>query len=190
MIGIVTAGVLVLLVLDRLALTPLLDRRAAASEEMAKTQVDYAKAESLRDNGPRMKARWNDMLTAGLKSDVTDAESQALRALHDWAEESGLATSSLQPDRVDRSRQLKDFQQITLRLSGTGPLRAMSRLLWHIQTARIPLRVTDLQVNARKDGGVDDLTMSLAVSTLVLSPTPPAKGQPAPTAKTNDGGVQ
>lgn len=163
-----TAGVLALLALDRVALSPLFARSQRVDDELSNTQVELERAQQLFANGPRMNQRWHSMVVAGLKSDVTESESQALRALHDWAQDAGLTLLSLQPDRVERARKQQDFQQLTLRASGTGSMRAVSRFLWRVQTASIPLRVTDLQVGSRKEG-TDDLTVTLAVSTLVLA---------------------
>jgi hypothetical protein len=175
-IGFATAGVLGFLALDRVALTPLLERRAAASAAESTATVQLARAEQLIDNTPRMNDRWNGMIDAGLKSELTDSESQALGSILEWAQDSGVTLLSLQPDRVERSGVQKDktFRQVTIRASGTGSMRSVSRFLYRVQAASIPLRVTDLQVNARKDG-TDDLLVNLAVSTLVLAPPEPAK---------------
>ena len=179
-IGLTTAGVLGFLALDRVALTPLLERRSQVSAAESTATVAHARAEQLVENAPRMNDRWNGMIAAGLKSEVTEAESQALRSLHDWAQDAGITLLSLQPDRVERTGAQKDesFRQVTLRASGTGSMRSVSRFLYRVQTATIPMRVTDLQVNARKDG-TDDLLVNLAVSTLVLAPEPPKKAAPA-----------
>lgn len=175
-IGFTTAGVLGLLALDRVALTPLLERRAAASANESTAQVKLARAEQLVELAPRNNDRWNGMIAAGLKSEVTDAESQALRALHDWAQDSNITLLSLQPDRSQRQGDDKDksFRQVTLRASGTGSMRSVSRFLYRIQTATIPVRISDLQVNSRKEG-TDDLLVNVAVSTLVLAPEAPKK---------------
>ena len=193
-ISLVTGGVLGFLALDYVALSPLLDRRSRVEAAESTATVAHARAEQLIDNAPRMNARWKSMIDAGLKSEVTEAESQALRALHDWAQDAGLTLLSLQPDRVQRAggsgaqqQQDKSFQHVTLRASGTGSMRSVSRFLWRVQTAEIPLRVTDLQVNARKEGA-DDLLLNVAVSTLVLSPEAPKKpAQPAPAGAARTG---
>ena len=177
-IGLVTAGVLGLLALDHVALSPLLERRASAESNLRAAEADAMRADQLLQNAPRMLTRWKGMKDAGLKSDATESKSQALRKLLEWERESGITFTSLQPDRGDigatASRKNKDFQQITLRASGTGSMRQVSRFLWQVQTSEIPMRITDLQIDARKPGS-DDLMITLAVSTLALAPAPEAK---------------
>lgn len=174
-IGFTCAGVLGFLALDKVALSPLLERRANLGVAESTAHVERARSEQVIETAPRQTDRWNGMIAAGLKSEVTEAESQAMRGLHDWANDAGITLMSLQPDRVERAAQ-KDaaFRQVTLRASGTGSMRSVGRFLHRVQTATIPIRVTDLQVNARKDG-TDDLMVTLAVSTLVRSETPAKK---------------
>jgi hypothetical protein len=179
-IAFTTAGVLALLAVDRVAISPLFERRDRVDAEYDTATVQLQRADQLFANGPRMNARWHDMVQAGLKAEVTDAESQALHALHDWAADSGLSLMSLQPDKVERAKKGQtDFQTLTLRASGTGSMRSISRFLYRVQTATIPLRVTDVQISSRKEG-TDDLMLTLAVSTLVQMPqATPAPGAPA-----------
>jgi hypothetical protein len=132
-----------------------------------------------------MNQRWREMIAAGMKPEVTESESQALRSLYDWAQSSGVSLQSLQPDRLERPLKQKEFRQVNLRASGTGSMNAVSRFLWRVQTASIPMRVTSLDMNSRKEG-VDDLSVTLTVSTLVYAP-PPATAAPAGGAKPSGG---
>ena len=168
-IALVTGGVIALLAADRLVLTPLVERSNNVDTDLAAANADLARAEQLFRNAPRMNQRWNQMIAAGMKPEVTESESQALRALYDWAQASGVSLQSLQPDRVERPLPQKEFRQVTLRATGTGSLNAVGKLLWRVQTATIPMRVTSLDLNARKEG-TDDLTVTLTVSTLVYAP--------------------
>lgn len=171
-IGLLTAGVLAALALDWLVLTPLTDRgrQAAAEVEAARAELDLA--DVLFANGDRLNRRWTTMLAAGIKADVPQAESQALNALRDWAQDAGVSLASLKGERVENG---EHFGVVLLRATCTGSLRSISQLLWRVQTADIPLRVTDLQLVTRKEG-TDDLTLQLGVSTLCLAaPTDPLK---------------
>ena len=182
-IGFMTAGVLGLLALDHFAFTPLLERRR---EVMADTQVksiQLDRGEQLTRSEPRMKARWNEMLSAGLTSQATQAESQAMRSLHEWAQDAGLKLTVINPDRPRPVEKHHEFLQTTLRAGGTGSMRSISRFLWRAQTSSIPMRVTDLQVSAVKDG-TDELLLNVTVSTLSLAPAP------APTKSVARGAVQ
>jgi hypothetical protein len=176
----ITVGVLGLLVADRFVLTPLFARSGEVNQAIDITDGSLQRAERLQKNAPRINDRWRAMQAAGLKAEVTEAESQALRSLNEWAREAGIALVSLQPDRVEIQSKQKEFAQLTLRVSGTGSMRAISHYLWRVQTAAIPMRITNLELMSRAIGG-DDLTLTLAVSTLCLAPPTPATTPRQPT---------
>jgi hypothetical protein len=187
-IGFATAGVVALLVLDHFLISPLFARRTQVETDAQTMEIQSNQAKQLFASSPRMNVRWKEMVAAGLKSDLTEAQSQAMQSLNTWAHDAGVTISSLQPDPVDRTSK-KDLQQPSFRLSGAGSMRAVTRFLWSVQTARIPMRVITLDLSSRKEG-TDDLTMNLTVSTLALSPQsatavaggPGAANAPRPTA--------
>ena len=168
-IGLVTAGVLALLALDRLVLTPLTDRREQLAAELVAAEAERQRADQVILNGKRANKRWDTMLAGGLKDGVPEAESQALHALGDWANDAGITLTSLKPQRVERREQ---FDIVTVRATANGSLRSIGQFLWRLQTADIPMRITDMQVSSRKEG-TDDLSLQLGVSTLALAPEAP-----------------
>lgn len=92
------------------------------------------------------------------------AESQVLHALGRWAGETGLGLVSLQPERLTEETLLPEIE---FRASGTGSMATVSRFLWRLETAEIPLRIKGLQLTSRKDGQ-DDLSLQLTFSTLYV----------------------
>jgi Tfp pilus assembly protein PilO len=161
------------LVLDRYAVTPLLDARDAAEvqkqgllDEMDRGRTMLA---SEREIGPK----WQKMVAAGLRRDPTEAESQVLHAVGDWAMEAGLRLSSLKPDRAPEKKHL---QEINFQATGTGSMNAVSRFLWRVETAGIPIRVKELQLGSRKEG-TDDLTLQLRLSTIYQAGRPAAPSE-------------
>lgn len=177
-IGIATVAVLGLLGLDRYVLTPLIDARQTVNAQVKEAIARHERADRLFQNARRLGPRWNDMVAGGLQSDVSEAESKALHALRDWAAESRLNLSSLKPERVDK---LKRYHAINFRATGTGSMESISKLLYRIQTSKLPMRVTDLQITARREG-TDDLSLQLGVSTIYLAPEPQKPIAPASTA--------
>ena len=160
------ATVLVLgaLVLDRYALTPLFERRAQLESETSECQSQLERAVKLFKKNGQLSKKWGGMTAAGLGSDASAAESRLLHAVRDLAQESGLSLSSVKPERSELERQ---FRRITFRATGTGPMLAVSKFLWRVETATLPVRIADLQVNSRKDGA-DDLSIQLGISTLYI----------------------
>ena len=85
--------------------------------------------------------------------------------MRDWAQEAGLTLWSMKPERLDQE---DDLREIMFQAAATGPMSAVSRFLWRIETTSIPLRVKEVQLSSRREG-TDALSLQLRVSTLYLS---------------------
>ena len=174
------AAVLAVLVLDWWIVTPLLDRSAEVEARKAVLLSEMANAENLLQRRRVIRPRWRQMLAEGMKHDPAEAESQVLHALGKWADDAGLDLVSLKPERSTKETLLPE---IDIRAAGTGSMSAVSRFLWQLETARIPVKVKALQIGSRKEGQ-DDLSLQVQISTLYFpggpQPAPETADQPAP----------
>lgn len=171
LIVLVLAVALVALALDRWALTPLLDRGDEAETRKTVLLNEMATAESLLTRRHTLEPRWRQMLAGSMKRDPAEAESQVLHALGSWAADAGFNIVSLKPERSTKETLLPE---IDVRAAGTGPMSAVSRFLWHLEMADIPLKVKTIQIASRREGS-DDLSVQLQISTLYLSDQAKAK---------------
>ncbi len=165
-IALVALTAVALLVGDRYIVTPVLNLRAQIDTGTRSMSGQMERAESLFSRRTMLGRKWNEMIAGGLKADPGEAESRVLHAMRDWADEAGLTLWSIKPERLEQDQ---DLQEIAFQASGTGSMSAVSRFLWHIETTKLPLRVEQLQVGARKEG-TDALSLQLRVSTLYLAP--------------------
>ena len=172
-----TIAAVCLLVLDVYVLTPLLAERDDVQADKARLEAKLTQATSLLKRRRLLNDRWRGMLAGGMKHDPGEAESQLLRSLRDFSAELGVKLLSLRPERSVEKTQLPE---ITVHASGTGSMSALSRLLWRIETARIPVKIKMLQLGSRKDG-TDDLSLHLRVSTLYLPDEPASSDDEART---------
>ena len=161
-----TVAVVGLLALDRLFLTPLIEKRQFIDERMRQASEEMTRADGLFTNRTRVNRKWNEMSATTLKIDGSNAESQIIRSVGDWALEAGLNLSSVKPERAEKEKQ---FMKITFRANATGNMAAISKFMWRLQTSKVPVRVTDLSITTRHDG-IDDLSLDLGISTLYLPP--------------------
>lgn len=178
-IGGVVLAVLGLLALDTYAISPYVVEHDRVVDAMDTAGRKLGKAQKLLKNRKQVAADWRIALESGLKTDPSAAENQALHAISDYAQANRISLESLKPDRAAR---VGDFQQIRIQATGAGSTAAIANLLYRVESAKIPLRVTDLRLNSRKDG-TDDLSFALNVSTIVFSPAPETKrpaAKPAP----------
>jgi hypothetical protein len=161
-----TIAALCVLVLDVYVLTPVLKERAAAEADRAQRLAELENAASLLERRRLLGPKWRGMLAGGMKRDPGASESQLMRFLRDWSADVGVNLSSLRPER---SAEKSKLPEIMVHAAGTGSMDAVSRLLWRVETARIPVKVRMLQLGSRKDG-TDDLSLQLKVSTLYSPP--------------------
>src|SRR5438067_1974473 len=93
------AAVLALVVVFYVVVKPFLERGARINRELAKAKLDQEDANTLLDRRPRVMSAWNSMKNTGvLRSDPYEAGQQVINVLQAWAQESGVAINSLQPE--------------------------------------------------------------------------------------------
>ncbi|MFB3894069.1 MAG: hypothetical protein ACE15C_18835 [Phycisphaerae bacterium] len=161
-------------VLWQLAVGPLLDHMDVTGNQIDKLSAEVNENAMLIANRASKDRKWREMAQNGMKADAAEAESQLMHALQDWAEEAGLPPLRLNPARATEKTLLPE---ITVQADGTGPLRGLHRILTKAESAKFPVRVTEVKIAARKEGA-DDLGFTLHVSTVYS----PSKATPAPAA--------
>jgi hypothetical protein len=175
LIALATMGAVGVLALDRLVLSPLMAASDALDVQLNKYRQDLADGQGKLASRQHRTRRWAEMLNSGLRrKDASEAESQLLNNIRDWAQEAGMTLLSVKPERSERE---KGFSKSTFRVTGSGGMEQISRFLWHIQTAGMPARIADLQMTTRKEA-TDDLSLQLGISTIYLLPDS-EKEQPA-----------
>jgi Tfp pilus assembly protein PilO len=165
-IGIIAGSVLAILVLDHFFLTPMMDRQDELDAKIKLASNEVRQSTGQVQTGRRARDVWNSMNRETLLRDDSDAESQMLNSVREWGQEAGLSISSQKRERTEPEG---DFVKITYRVTATGGVSQVSRFLYRVQNANVPVRVTDVSINTRKDG-TDDLQVSLGLATIYLSP--------------------
>jgi hypothetical protein len=181
-IGIATCAVLGGVALYKLVVEPLREQCADLDGQLRVQHRLVNRTTALFESSRRANRLWAQMSAAGMKHNQSEAESQLVHNVTDWAQEAGLALPS---QNAGRSEKEKDFNRITFRATGTGGMSQMSRFLWRIETAAIPIRITDLTITARKDG-TDDLSLVLGIGTIYPAPQMPKPGAASPQANQGD----
>lgn len=164
----ITAIVVGVFVLDWLVVSPLLAARSDASVRVTELQDELDRARRTFENSRRVNRRWAEMSRGQLHQNASQAESAMLNGVRDWAQSSRLILTSLKPERTEKQR---DFTRITFRATGYGTMEQVARFLHQVQMARVPVRVTDVQISSRKEG-TDDLSINVGVATIHLNEDP------------------
>jgi hypothetical protein len=162
-------GAVVLLALNFFAINPYLDYRIKLADDIRNLVKQQNENNTTFHEHGQLQKVWHEMIAGGLKDNSAAADKQLVDALFEWAQESGIQRpsynfekSSADPDR--------GFEQTTYRMTGNGNMAAVAKLLWRLETAPIPLHVTDVAIQGRPPEGTDDLQVQVTVSTLSTMP--------------------
>ncbi|MDI6450682.1 hypothetical protein [Anaerobaca lacustris] len=143
-----------LLIISEFVVDPVLARLDEMETQRQQLQDELEEAQFLLANHGAMQRKWRALVSDGLRSDA-EAESKVLTALREWSGNAGLALSSIKPDRIASD---KGLQEMIFTVAGKGTLESVSRFLWQIETAALPVKVRDIQLGS---GSESEGTMSL-----------------------------
>ena len=183
LIAIGTGGALALLGLQMGVIGPYVARSDQVNKDIDRATSERNDSLDVLARQTRLRTVWADLIRGGLSGDVSAAESQTVNALSKWADWAGVAISGLSRDRSGAEGQ---FDVTGFRFTGTGRTPAVAHFISAIETATIPVRVTDVQVGPRKEG-TDELTVQLSISTLTLRHAEPAAKPAASASAAFDG---
>jgi hypothetical protein len=113
-------------------------------------------------------------LEAIVQEMASQAESQVLNSVREWAQDARLSLSSVKPERTEKE---KDYYKITFRATASGTMQQVTRFLYSVQTGSVPARITDVSITSRKEG-TDDLTLTLGIATIHPVPESEKPRQP------------
>lgn len=177
-IGLVTIAVLAILVLDQFIVGPSMERMAQLDADIAKKQQEMLSAQQLFTASNKANRSWAKM-SGDMARGGADVESRVLNSVREWAQDEGMRLPSVipQPTQIEQG-----FSKSVLRATGSGSLNQIGRFLYRIQTTSMPIRITDMQLNAVKEG-TDELSLNVGIATISPSETKqPAGAAPAPNA--------
>jgi hypothetical protein len=165
-IGVGVGAAIAILLLDSFVYGPYSDRL----DQIHTGEKNYAEQQMLGVDAMKQQhdrqGEWQGMLNSGLKTDAAEADSQARHAVMDWMQNTHVALTTITPERQTA---VGKFQVIGFHVTGTGSMPSITRLLWSLETATIPMRIGDVTIKPRKEG-TDDLTVDLTISTLCMPP--------------------
>jgi hypothetical protein len=166
-VGIATVAVLSILVLDQFSFQPAKDRIDKLDADIARAQQEHLNAQQLFNSSRRANRDWKTIAGDAMTRDTGDPESRVLNSVREWAQDEGMRLPSVipQPAQVE-----KGFNKTVFRATGSGNLSQVGRFLYRVQTASMPLRITDLQITSKD--GTDELSVNFGIAT--ISPAPEA----------------
>ena len=186
--------------LYQLVIDPFFEESRVIETKHMDVKKKLAAADVLFKRRVSLRPIWTDMnKSGGLKSDVSESETQVQELLAGWAKESGLAWTSEQPNdhlsigSVDRKSDKPEaqFESLGVHATGSGTMAQIANLLWKVESAPKLLRITEIHITPKKEG-TDNLQIQLNVATVSLIPggAPANTAAPQPSPGKADTGVE
>ncbi len=111
---------------------------------------------------------WSNMRTNALPNDASQAESQMLKSLANWAGDSGINVSSVTPEwQPDQGDDQNNYSTLDCRVEASGDLGTLSRFLYEIESDPMAVQLASVELTATDDRG-QQLNLGLELSGLAL----------------------
>jgi hypothetical protein len=153
-----------ILLLNELVWNPIADHLAQLDKDTDAAAKIHDDSQLQLDRQVKLTKVWSAFTKSGLTDDSSEAALQAQGAVLDWARQSNVNLTSLQPERTNEVNQ---FEVTGFHITGSGSTPQISRFLMSFETANVPLRIVDMKVAPTKEG-TDDLVIQLSISTMCL----------------------
>jgi hypothetical protein len=162
--------------LDSVIITPLLNASVLLRTQVQTEAEELEKERGLIQNKGAYIRRMEDNKAKGLLSDPNAAVAQLANKLNSWAAEQNLTIGTMNPNQVPQAvnrpggrpgEREPAFMKVSCSFTVTGGMMQMANFISLIQNAEIPIRISELRVNSKEDGG-DRLELFLTVSSIIL----------------------
>jgi hypothetical protein len=157
--------VLGLLLLDKVVISPLISHWREQGESITSLREKVTRGQQLLDREKSIRDRWSDMQLTDLPDDSSVAESDVFKGVARWARESGINFTSLTPQPKTGQ---DGYDTLECRATATGSLAAVSRLMYELETDRLPARLEECEITARDAKG-QQVTLTMRFSFLRLT---------------------
>jgi len=168
-------------VVDSLAIEPYFEQADQVATDTQLAQQKLSDATTTFARQKKLAPVWAEIQSNGLLNDPSLADTQLEHALLEWTRGANVDLSSL---KTERPLQQGMFDVISYNITANGSMRSISQFLWDLETATIPVRVTDMQVTPLQEG-TDNLAIRVTVSTVCLPPAAPKPAEAAPAETSN-----
>jgi hypothetical protein len=172
-LAIVTAAVVALLALNVFVVGPVGRRLQQTENQKQELLAQINEAQSLFERRRLAERKWQGALSDELRTDAS-AESRVARALDEWSGSARLTLTSVRPERMTGEKGLKE---IVFAVAGSGSLDAVTRFLYQVETAKLPVKVKSMTLGSGSESG-DNISLQLVLSALYLGAEDKASEKP------------
>jgi hypothetical protein len=157
-----TLSILLLLLIDRIVITPALAQLDAISKNKADLELEVHEMSELMRQRKTMSERWRSMLDTGLTDSPSAAESHVFHALEEWSSQCRIDLTAITPQRATA---VEGLQEVSFTIAGKGSLETVGEFLWLVEQAEMPVRIASLILGSTNASG-REMTLTLKISVL------------------------
>ena len=162
---IATAGIVGLLLLDRMILTPAAHHWKEQGERVDALAEKVKRGRQLLERRENLAKRWEEMQRTDLPDDVATAESDAFKAIGRWVRDSHITFTNLTPQWHKHDEGYETFE---CRAAATGDQASLTRFLYELEVDPMPVALHECELTTRDPQGAQ-LTMSVRFSFIRLA---------------------
>jgi hypothetical protein len=160
------AGIL-LLVLDRIILTPFGDHWQRNAAEIRQLNGLIANGRGMIARSARLQGIWAGIQSGSLPRDQAQSEHDLISSLEGWGRASGIEIGSIKP--LWKNGDSDNYSVLECRVDATGSLQSLSRFLYELGKSPVAARAESIDLISEDNSG-QRLTLSLNLSSLRLAP--------------------
>lgn len=164
-LGIAAVLALVLLVGDKLVLTPLTKSWKTRSERIVQLKKSISQGAVLMDRDQTIRARWDSMRKNTLPENISAAENEVLQAFERWSQDSRISISSIKPQWKQVS---DDYVTLECHADAFGSMETLTRFLYELERDPLALKLEAIEISSKDNDG-QQLALGLQVSGLLIS---------------------
>lgn len=155
-----------LLIGDKLIYSPLVNLWQKRQGEIKKLRVQVTEGAALMKREDVIHERWRTMRSNTLPNNPSLAQEQLLKAIQEWAQESGVSLNAITPQWKNDS---EEYKTLVCRIDASGTLWMLSRFIYDIEKGPLGLKLESVDLTSRDNTG-RQLSLGLQISGLVLTP--------------------
>jgi Tfp pilus assembly protein PilO len=166
---IITVALLALYAGNLLLYGPLVSWWKSRQAKVDELSLQVTQGKTLLRREAVLRDDWVRMRDNTLPNGSSQAEQQVLKALSDWAGDSGVTINSVTPQWQNDQT---DYSTLDCRVEALGDISTLSRFLYEIENSPMPLQLSSIELAANDDRG-QQLTLGLEISGLsLIAPKP------------------
>jgi hypothetical protein len=167
LLGLAAIAIVVLFAADRMILTPVMEGWKTRSATLTQLRKSIEQGNMLIEREKVTRERWNQIRSATLPGNASQAEKEIFHAFETWSADSQVSISSIRPQW--KRGATEDYSVLECRVDAAGSLPVVAKFLYNIESSAMAVKLETVELTARDASG-EQIALGLLISGLRLAP--------------------